>query len=494
MQFVSFLILLFILPLNRLATQNSSRDIFVPINKDDLIKHIEYIASDALMGRNTGEPGNQMAAGYIAGQFEKSGVQKLKNAMGYYQELPLALISAGAGSLTISGQTFEQGKELIFIEGHPVDLDTEAVFLGFGEKPELYENKSLKDKVVIVWLGSEEIRNPVQAFRLSEKKLQYAREAGALALIEMYNLQMPWVSLRNYFRGKQLELVDRDKKEIPFIVFNAETPEMITTLKNAIDLPVRIRFDGMVKEQVEAVNVIGMIPGSDEMLKNEYVLLSAHFDHVGVKKGVPAGQDSIYNGTRDNAIGTGALIAAAEYFAKHPPKRSILLAAWNGEEKGLLGSRYFADNPLVPLDKIIFNLNIDNGGYNDTTAISIIGYKRTGAAEIFEKAASPYGFKVHQDPAPGQNLFDRSDNVSFAAKGIPAPSFSMGFTDFDAEIFKYYHQLGDHTETVNFDYVYKYIKSYLLAAKLIADQPIPPKWESGDKYEQAARELYGDKY
>jgi Zn-dependent M28 family amino/carboxypeptidase len=170
---------------------------------------------------------------------------------------------------------------------------------------------------------------------------------------------------------------------------------------------------------VPAKNVMGYIEGSDRKLKKQYIVLSAHYDHIGVAK-VPKMEegklDSIYNGARDNALGTTAVINAARYFAKYPPKRSILFITYTGEEMGLVGSKYFADHPALPLEELVYNLNIDNGGYNDTTIVSVVGLGRTSADEDIKKAAASFGMSATPDPLPEENLFDRSDNVSLAEK------------------------------------------------------------------------------
>ncbi|WP_394330335.1 M28 family peptidase [Nitritalea halalkaliphila] len=236
-------------------------------------------------------------------------------------------------------------------------------------------------------------------------------------------------------------------------------------------------------------NVIAVIEGTDAALRDEYIMLSAHYDHVGV--GAPNAEgDSIYNGARDNAVGTVALINAARYFAQHPPKRSVILAAWTAEEKGLLGSGYYVEHPVVPLQQTIYNLNIDNAGYNDTSIISVIGLGRTSADPLISEAVAAFGLKAIADPAPEQNLYDRSDNVNFARKGVPSPTFSLGFTAFDEEIARHYHQPSDEVDNFDLDYALLYWKSYLLAADKIANAPERPKWTPGDKYEEAAKALY----
>ena len=138
-------------------------------------------------------------------------------------------------------------------------------------------------------------------------------------------------------------------------------------------------------------------------------------------------------------------------------------------------------------------MNCDGGGYNDTTKVTIVGFNRTDVKPEIEKAAAAFGLTAIDDPAPEQELFDRSDNVSFAAKGIPAPTFSPGFTKFDADIGKYYHQAADNPETANMGYLLKYCQVYSHLSRLIADRPTKPKWIAGDKYEKAFNELNAGK-
>ena len=240
---------------------------------------------------------------------------------------------------------------------------------------------------------------------------------------------------------------------------------------------------------IPSQNVIGVIEGSDPDLKEEYLLLSAHYDHVGIGPATAEG-DSIYNGARDNAVGVATVMAAGKYFADHPPKRSMLLALWTAEEMGLIGSRMFVEDPAVPLEQIIYNLNIDGAGYNDTTKVTIVGLERTDAQPLFETAVQEFGLEAIPSPVPELNLFNRSDNVHFARKGIPAPTFSLGFTSFNEELQYFYHQPTDESDTVDFDYVTNYVRAYVLAAQKIANAENAPFWNVGDEYEEAGRKLY----
>lgn len=251
-------------------------------------------------------------------------------------------------------------------------------------------------------------------------------------------------------------------------------------------------FDVTMRDSsvVKGKNVIGLVEGSDPDLRDEYVLLAAHYDHVGVGPTTAEG-DSIYNGARDNAIGIATIMAAGKYFADHPPKRSIILALWSAEELGLVGSRYFAEHPAVPLEQIVYNLNIDGAGYNDTTKVTIVGLERTEAESIFKSSTLEFGLDAIPSPVPELGLFNRSDNVHFARRGIPAPTFSPGFTAFDEELQYYYHQPTDESDTINFNYVANYAKAYILSAESIANADEAPFWVPGDEYEDAGIQLYG---
>jgi Zn-dependent M28 family amino/carboxypeptidase len=232
-------------------------------------------------------------------------------------------------------------------------------------------------------------------------------------------------------------------------------------LRKSNQLNAQLKVEGIQVEPVKTYNVVGMVEGSDPVLKEEYIIYSAHYDHVGIGRADERG-DSIYNGARDNAVGTVTVLSAAENLAKYPTKRSALFIFFTGEEKGLLGSHYYANNPAIPLDKVTYCFNSDNGGYNDTSRATIIGLTRTEAQPLIEKACNAFGLDAAEDAAPEQGLFDRSDNVNFAKKGVPAPSFSLGFTAFDDEINKYYHQPSDSPASLDYVYLTKYAVCFLV--------------------------------
>lgn len=464
------------------------------IERKEAISHFRYLASDELKGRDAMRPEIDVAARYIAEQFRKYGASELPNADGFYHPVPLKASSPPTmGEIKLGDSTFVHGEDMIVLEGSDVSGNYPMVVAGHGLKEDL-EGVDLQGKILVVRVGAPDRMNPSQLFAAGREKLALAQSKGAVGIIEMYNLPtIPWSLLVNFLNKPQLTIdtnVTDSVETIPYIWLKDLSNELIAAIDKGEVQQAEVNITGKTNRKISGKNVVAYIEGTDPEMKDEYVMLSAHYDHIGIGKPDAEG-DSIYNGARDNAVGTVAIINAAKYFAENPAKRSILLCAWTAEEKGLLGSAYFADNPLVPLDKIVFNLNIDNGGYNDTTLITVIGLGRTSADGMIEEAVAEFGIKAVPDPSPEQGLYDRSDNVNFASKGIPSPTFSLGFTAFDEEITKYYHQASDEVDNFDLDYAMLYWKAYLLAASHIANSEDRPQWVAGDKYEEAANQLYG---
>lgn len=463
------------------------------LEKSEALSHFKFLAADELMGRDPARPEIDIAALYIANQFEKYGALPLEGLNGYYQHIPFVYSSPPKiGEIHWNGDTLNHGDELLVLGGQDISGEFELVVAGYGLEDD-YEGKDVSGKWVVVRVGAPDRLSPAELFAAGREKTALAQEKGALGLIEMYNVPTtPWGLLVNYLNKPQMGLDSNPESEnsFPYLWMKDLTGERIRAISDG-ERSVQMEVKGKINRKIIGKNVVAFIEGTDEDLRDELVMLSAHYDHLGVGEANAAG-DSIYNGARDNAVGTAALIQAADYFGKYPPKRSVLLCAWTAEEKGLLGSGYFADNPPLDLSTIIFNLNIDNAGYNDTSLVTVIGLGRTSADHHISEAAEAFGLKALSDPAPEQGLYDRSDNVNFAKKGIPAPTFSLGFTAFDQEVGKYYHQASDQVDNFDLDYALKYWKSYLLSAEKIANDPNKPLWKAGDKYESVSKTLYGD--
>jgi Peptidase family M28 len=470
-----------------LSIHAQKKSIEAQFSSQEAIAQFTYLASDALMGRDPIRAEMKLAYTYIAQELEKAGAKPLPGANGYFQDIPFTLSSPPSrGSVKMGDFTFSQGQNLLVLDGNSFSGTAEVVDLGFGSAEE-FAGKEVKGKIVLTNVGAPNKFSPNQLFSEGRAKALRASEAGAIALIERFNVpSVPWQLVAGFLNRSQLGLDQGQASTLPYLwIEDVKNQVNGTTISQA-----QLAIEGKVTRKIDGKNVVAWIEGSDPALKKEYVLLSAHYDHVGV--GSPDAEgDSIYNGARDNAVGTVAVLNAARYLAKNPPKRSILIALWTAEEKGLLGSAYFANNPLVPLNQIVYNLNIDNAGYNDTSLITVIGLGRTNADFLISEAAAEFGLTAKADPSPEQGLYDRSDNVNFARKGIPAPTFSLGFTAFDDQINQYYHKAGDEVESFDLGYAQGYWKAYILATQKIANWSETPRWIAGDKYEQASKQLYG---
>jgi hypothetical protein len=469
------------------------------LSQAEIENHIRFLASDELQGRRTGEPGNAVAARYIAEVFRQHGLTPAPGQPDFFQRVLLDRTGpAKAGQLIAGKDTLTLGRNLAMLAGNATILTAETVYVGYGltNGADGYNGRDVRGKIVVAQVGSAEAKTPQELFGAARTKRKLATDKGAVALVELYSEATPWGLVAQYFGREQIGLPASGSAVVPGAMPHLWANNQGNSLKSlrTDGVAVGLRVDGRSRAVLSSANVAGLIEGSDPVLKNEYVILSAHFDHIGVGKqggGAYSATDSIFNGARDNAIGTAALLAAARTLHQQRPKRSVLIVALTGEEVGLLGSRFYAENPLVPLNQTVFDLNIDGAGYSDTTLISVIGLNRTGAAGEIETAARQFRLTAFADPAPEQGLFDRSDNVSFAAKGVPAPTFSPGFKTFDEVIAKNYHQVSDEAATLDFAYVLRFCQAYCYAARLIADRPTRPQWSAGDKYEAAAKALYG---
>ncbi len=476
----------------------------VQLTKADIEAHMRFLASDELRGRRTGEPGNNIAARYIAAHFEAFGLKKAPGLKSYYQTFYVEKTSPPqSASLTIDGEDYEFGKDFLMLSGDATEAETQAVFAGHGwvdakSGRDDYKGLDVEGKVVFVLPGTSDAQDRREAITAGAAKRKFAAERGAVALIELYRIeQFPWNFFRRSYARERLQVLgtepSKDESKIVYGFFKEPSPNPMVALQAGKAMKVSLKTDAARSEVLPTQNVIGIVEGTDPELKDEYVLLTAHYDHVGVGKqggGAYSARDSIFNGARDNAMGTVAVLAAAEALAQAPPKRSIIFLPVTGEEVGLLGSRYYADNPVIPLDKVIFNFNVDTGGYNNTKVVGIVGHGRTGTDDILAAGLKPFGLMVKANPAPEQGLFDRSDNVAFARKGVPCLTFTPGFDEFDEEIMKYYHQVADNPDTIDYEYLHKFCQAYAHSARLLADREEKPFWVKGDKYYEAGMNLY----
>ena len=243
-------------------------------------------------------------------------------------------------------------------------------------------------------------------------------------------------------------------------------------------------------EVITSPNVVGIARGSDPELADEYIVYSAHLDHNGI--GAPVDGDAIYNGAYDNAMGSALLIETARAFSESPARRSILLIAVTAEERGLLGSDYFAHYPTVPTDAMVANVNLDMPLFLYPVAdIIAFGSEHSSLEATVADAISAEGFTLTPDPMPEENLFRRSDQYSFVRRGVPAAYLKPGFTSTDPTIDgkavqnahrkQHYHQPSDDlSRPVDWDSAVRFARANARIGYAIAEEDARPTWNEGD--------------
>ncbi len=482
------LMILFTIFCQQLWSQKIVKKINQQVQKQAIESHLRFLASDEMRGRDTGSPELDIAALYIAEQFRAYGVQTAPGTDSYFQTVELIKSEvAQSATIDIGGKQFANKTDFLFLDGADTTIVADVIFLNYGLEED-FQGKDVAGKIVVVKPGTPDKQSPRQYFSISREKKERAKKYGAACMIELYrSAEIPWPFLVNYLSQPRFNL-DEGKQPFPFAWMMDGSGE-IENMVVDYDSTMSISIVGMNQEVVLSKNVLGYLEGSDDEKKKDVLILTAHYDHVGVTYQGP-GQDSIFNGARDNAIGTTTLLETAKFFVKNRPAYSVAFLACTAEEKGLLGSEWYAKNPIIPLENTYFNFNTDGAGYNDKEIVTVVGLDRTDVTDNLHKAAETFGLKAKNDPVPEQNLYDRSDNVNFAAKGVPAIAFSPGVKAFDEELLKYYHQPADEVESLDMDYLLNYSKAFIYSAYLIANMKEKPFWTAGDKYEEAGKKLY----
>lgn len=428
--------------------------------------HLRFLAHDLLEGRAPGTRGIEIAAEYIASQFRRAGLRPAVGDTSYFQPVPFVGLTPQARiSLAAAGRRFDlrYGDEFVAFAGlqqPEASAEGEVLFVGFGVNAPEFDWNDYKDVDVsgkVLWML---VNDPgkTEAGRFRGDTLTYygrwtykyeeAARRGAAAAVLIHTAELagyPWGVVRSSWSGEQFELPQVPGE--PRVPVKAWVPWEVAARVLAAagyDLgalyaaaqrrdfrPVStgVRMSATVRSQirrVESANVAGLLPGRTR--PDEVVVYTSHYDHLGI--GDPVNGDSIYNGARDNASGTALLIALADAFARlpQPPDRSILFLAVTAEEQGLLGSRYYAENPLFPLTKTAANVNMDAVNlWGATREIVVLGADRSELGPIAERAAAAEGLVLKGDPFPGQGYFFRSDQFSFVRRGVPAAYVEQGW-------------------------------------------------------------------
>jgi len=507
-------------------------------NKDAIKAHIAFLADDLLEGRAPGTPGYDIAANYVAAQFAQYGLTPKGDQGSYLQHFGLRSARGTVESASFElesaagAEKFAYGTEFMIFPraGDAVDSGSASlIFVGYGirDKQLQYDDYSgvdVKGKIVVVLRGYPSKFPSEAGAHLSSglEKRKLAQQMGALGMITLWTPQieekvLPFAKLKQYAMQPTMTWLDPAGK--PFDNFPSMLNDPQLSLKGAKklfaragvnlddiyakaaanqplphkDLKLSARF-GMsaARSDIRSSNVVGMIPGSDPQLKNEYVVFSAHLDHLGK---VPEKEgDNIYNGAMDNASGVATMLEMARMFSQSgvKPKRSLLFIALTGEERGLLGSSYYASNPTVPAGTIVADVNLDMPLLTyDFSSVVPIGAEHSSLKDNVARATRQLGLTVQPDPEPEQTVFVRSDHYSFVKEGVPSISLDTGRSSFnksedankvwDDFLEHHYHQPNDDMQQpFNFTAAARFAQlNYNIAAD-IANAKSRPTWNKGD--------------
>ena len=499
--------------------------------------HLRFLSDDLLEGRDTGSRGHEIASLYIAAEFEKYGLTPAGDNDTYMQEVNFVQSYIDQSSIKLSIRD-SKGDVTLNYPKHFLtypDAITETtkmagklVFVGYGiVAPELqhndYQDMDVKGKIVVTLSGKPKSFPSEEGahFGSSREKLRHASDNGAVGFISISTPRTekvrPYQNLLNFLHTPVVRWTDNDghpsgvypkikgsvylSKEASELVFtDAEQnlEQIYAMLENdespkGFNLLMEIQLESKsTHNSITSPNVAAILEGSDPSLKNEYVVYSAHSDHIGFAKTVK--KDKINNGAMDNATGISVLMETARLFSQldERPKRSIVFLAVTGEEKGLLGSDYYAQNPTVPLGSMVANVNLDMPilTYEFADVIAF-GAEHSDMKTSVTKAAEKIGLELSPDPMPDQALFTRSDHYSFVKQGIPSVFLVPGFKSVDPKIdgseqFNHFLKTNYHKPSDDFNQVFNWKAATKFAevnyhiGLILANQVQRPNWNDGD--------------
>ena len=509
-----------------------SKEVVNSINKVDtnqIKADITYLADDKLKGRAPGTAGYQMAVDYVVGKLKSLNVKPAGENGSWTQEVKLRKAFSNDAVMSLTGAgSLKRGTDYV-VNPNPampkVSLNAPLVFAGYGiSVPSLgyddYAGLDVKGKIVVIVRGSpDNFSSSVSAHTMNSTEiLKVAADHGAVGII-VGSADSTSTRLQNFNRGV-ISVLDKNNVvtvsrsyyssqvslygNFSYTLFNSlihqsgkSIPSILARLKSGHpnSFPLNVSADvayTSTYQDIVSYNVIGKIEGSDPKLKNEYVVHSAHLDHLGI--GTPVQGDSIYNGAHDNASGVASVLSIAKIYKdiKVKPKRSILLVLVTGEELGDLGSGYFAKHPTVPVGSMVADVNTDMPTIiAPLLSITALGAEHSSLAKQVNEAAGYLDISVEPDPEPKQARFTRSDQYSFVVQGIPALHVKYGnktadgknnLADFVAPWrAKYYHKPQDDINGIfDFGAGRKYAQLNFLIGYLVAQDVARPTWNAGD--------------
>ncbi|HXD73280.1 MAG TPA: M28 family metallopeptidase [Vicinamibacterales bacterium] len=517
------------------------------IDTNALLQHVKVLSSDEFEGRAPGSRGEELTVAYLVDQFKKIGLKPGNTDGTYIQKVPLVGITAapaplvvtkGAKSLTLKFRDDVVAATRRVTESASLDK-SELVFVGYGVvAPEYnwddYKGLDVRGKTLVMLVGDPPVPDPAKPGELDPKMFggkamtYYGRwtykyeigamkgAAGVLIVHETAPASYAFNVVQDSFTGEQFNLVTPDKNMgrasvegwIPYEqavnVFKLAGQDYDALKKQALSRdfrPVPLGVDASMTirstiRTIDSQNVVGKIDGADPARKDEYVVYTAHWDHLGKSN------EGIFHGAVDNASGTASLLELARAFEKvsPPPKRSILFVSVTAEEKGLLGSEYYAVAPIYPLAKTLANINIDGiNVHGRTKDLTLVGYGASDLDDYAVEAAKEQGRSIRPDPEPEKGGYYRSDHFSFAKRGVPAldPDEGVDFVgrpaDYGRRIREEYNKERYHSPkdviTPDWDLsgAAEDLKLLLAVGYRVAQAQKFPEWKAGNEF-KAIRE------
>ena len=462
------------------------------ISSDSLKGHLSFIASDLLEGRDTPSRGQDIAAEYIAAQFRRAGLEPVGDD-GYFQTAnwvqPEGVTEGFLMTLSRGKIRFKINPEQVsFSSDQALNITRGLLFkVDYGDQKswEALTEAQVKDKIIFTEIPDYRREERSKWRELFQAMVTFQNKMRALnpALIVSVD--------RIETKGKGIgsrRLIDPENRPNPnaaqplLMIHDPKIVKMFDAMKPGASFArLSLNVPAVNEKPVKLRNVIGLLRGSDPVLKDTYVMVTAHYDHIGIKPNCEE-KDCINNGANDDGSGTVSVIELANALAARAvkPKRSIIFMTVFGEEKGLLGSRYYGRHPVFPIEKTVADVNLEQVGRTDDTdgsqvnRASMTGFDFSDVGEIFKAAGDLTGITVFKHPNNSDAFFGRSDNQALADQGVPAHTICVAFEYPD------YHGLGDHWEKVDYDNMARTNKMVALGLLMIAEKEEAPKWNEAN--------------
>ena len=445
------------------------------ITAGELKAHVSFLASDALEGRDTPSKGLDVAAEYIASEFRRAGLEAAGDD-GYFQTAPYAAVTENLAGFRFAiekdGKTIEAPAAMVRATAESeADLKDVPVFkVSMADENATAEPEKWAGKAVLTDRSDfgdiPASKRPEAYQRLARIRARVLESNAALLIDATGSLGPPGPRLIDLSGRKQTPPPSVAVRDQAFRDFVKNLPSGDTGAK------VSAHIAASEIQRVKLKNVAGLLRGSDPSLKDTYLIVSGHYDHLGSQG------DRIYNGANDDASGTSAMLALAEAVAGLPqrPKRSILFIAYFGEEKGLVGSRYYGAHPLFPLSKTMVNLNLEQLGRTDDSEgpnvkrVFVTGFDYSNLNDWLKPAGKDTGVTFYEHGRNSDAYFGRSDNQSLADSGVPAHTLGTAF------MYPDYHQTGDHWEKIDYDNMATVTRAIGVALIRLANSSKPVEW------------------